>query len=386
MTGATSTVIFCINGIPADSEALKCPLPTGLTSDAPSMNYTQYFEALREALQKNGWKPLCESLETLTGTSWTSKGISRVRIDSVKHGALYHVAKIEVQANDQIYAFVMNSAMHPQRQKALEREWKTLQWLANTPVAPYVPRCLYVGQGVWHDDQAAIWPFGFFLATWFEGFYEWHMEKGDDGTAATIRVWDESSSGTVLSSTQTAELMEQASYLLTLALDRKDFFQIYPWHHAAGDFVVAVDDRGLSVRLISARNRAVLMPSGPLFHERFSALAAFFFVLTFRMRVDRHRGTEDLVWASAQWLEPVVRGFLRGWTDGASTYEPLTARDILSLLQAFDASDWEAVGSLLQEDLVVDVDEGPLVLKRLQVHARDLGDVLRRGTFQDVLV
>ncbi len=386
MTGATSAVVFCIDGIPADSEALRRRLPTGLTSDAPSMNYRQYFEALREALEQKDWKPLCESLETLTGTPWASKGISRVCMDSVKHGALYHVAKITVQGKDQSYAFVMNSAMHPQRQKALKQEWKTLHWLANTPVAAYVPRGLHVGQGVWRDEEGTTRPFGFFLATWFEGFYEWHMEKGAEGTAATVRVWDESSTGTVLSSTQTAQLMEQAAYLLTLALDRKDFFQIYPWHHAAGDFVVAVDDRRISVRLISTRNRAVLMPSGPLFHERFSALAAFFFVLTFRMRVDRHQGTEDLVWASAHWLEPVVRGFLRGWTDGASTHEPLTARDILSLLQAFDASDWEAVGSVLQEDLVVDAEEGPLVLKRLQEHAKDLSDVLRQGTYQDVLM
>lgn len=382
MTKPSSDFVFFIDGRPADEDALGRRLPTGLTVDGPPVNYAQYFWALKKALKQNALEPLRRSLEVLTGTPLLAERIRRVRIDSVKHGALYHVAKITVSLDGQSHVLVMNSSMHPQRQKALEREWHTLQSLAQTPVAPYVPQALYLGRGHWHDESAESRPFGFFLAPWFEGFFEWHMEKGPDGRAETVRVWDDSSMGTVLTPRQTAQLMEQAAYLLTLALDREAFLQIYPWHHAAGDFVVAVDHENVAVRLISARNRMVLMPPGSQDHERLSAVAAFLFTLSFRMRVDRHQGTGELVWASAPWLHAVVRGFFRGWTDAALDDEPLKVQEIFTTFQSFDAGDWEAVGSVLQDDLVVDAEEAPLVLRRLEEHARDLQDTFRAASLE----
>lgn len=377
MTHRASAFAFLIDGKPVDKDALKRPLPTGLTRDAPPMDYAQYFSALREALQHNALKPLRRSVEALTGKPFPAERIRCVRIDSVKHGALYNVAKITVRLDGQDHVLAMNSAMHPQRQEALQQEWHTLQFLARTPVAPFVPQALYMDRGYWRDASGEARPIGFFLAPWFEGYHEWHMEKGPDGCAPTVRVWDDSPEGTVLTQSRTAQLMEQAAYLLTLALDRKDFLQIYPWHHAAGDFVVAVDEAKVDVRLISARNRMVLMPPGSQDHERLSAVAAFLFTLSFRLRVDRDRGTGDLVWASAPCLDAVLRGFFRGWTDGAPDDEPLAAQEILTTFQSFDAEDWEAVGLVLQDDLVVDAEEAPLVSKRLGEHARDLHEAFR---------
>ncbi|MGQ9484988.1 MAG: hypothetical protein ACUVSA_08405 [Desulfosoma sp.] len=379
MSKPASVFAFFIDGKPAGKDALVRPLPTGLTLDAPPMDYGQYFSALQEALEHNGLTPLRRSVELLTGRPLLAERIRRVCIDSVKHGALYNVAKITVHLDGHDHVFVMNSAMHPQRQKALQREWHTLQSLACTPVAPFVPQGLYSGRGHWIDKSGEAKPFVFFLAPWFEGYHEWHMEKGFDGTAQTVRVWEDSSEGAVLTQSQTVQLMEQAAYLLTLALDRKDFLQIYPWHHAAGDFVVAVDGAKVDVRLISARNRMVLIPPGSLEHERLSALAAFLFTLSFRMRVDRDQGTGDLVWASTSWLDAVLRGFFRGWTDGAPDDEPPAAQKILTTFQSLDAEDWETVGSVLQDDLVVDAEEAPLVSKRLGEHARNLHEAFRAG-------
>ncbi|ROQ93438.1 hypothetical protein [Desulfosoma caldarium] len=382
MTKRNSDFVFFIDGKPVDEDALGRRLPTGLTLDAPSMTYAQYFRALEEALQQNALEPLRRSLEVLTGMPVLAKWIRQVRIDSVKHGALYHVAKITVSLDGRNHTFVLNSAMHLHRQKALQREWHTLQSLVQTPVGPYVPQALYLGRGHWHDESAEARPFGFFLGRWFEGFHEWHMEKGPDGCGETVRVWDDSPKGTVLTPRQTAQLMEQAAYILTLALDRESYLQVYPWHHAAGDFVVAVDQDKVAVRLISARNRTVFMPPGSQDHERLSAVAAFFFMLSFRMRVDRHQGVGDLVWASAPWLRAVVRGFFRGWTDAALDQEPLTAQQIFTTFQSFDAEDWEAVGSVLQDHLVVDAEEAPLVLRHLEEHARDLEKALRAAPLE----
>uniref|UniRef100_A0A831ZJ75 Uncharacterized protein n=1 Tax=Desulfacinum infernum TaxID=35837 RepID=A0A831ZJ75_9BACT len=368
---------FLIDGKPVDDGALSRLLPTGLSEDAPKIAYADYFHAIAEALRVRAFEPICRSLHVLTGESFPPDRVREVHIDSVKHGALYHVAKVTVGAGGRWFSMAMNSAVHPTRRAALEREWATLQSLAATTAAPCVPKGLYLGEGMWRDATGEARPFWFFLARWFDGFHEWHLEKGEGGLAEIVRVWDGSAAGSVLTDEQASQLMEQAAYILTLALDRWDFRHIHPWHHAAGDFVVAVQGQAVAVRLVAARNLRVLVPPGPERHERLSAVAAFFFALTFRLRLDRDRGTGHVVWAPGRWLAAVVRGFLRGWTDGAPPHEDLSAEEILAALRAFDPSEWQAVGRLLADDLTVDPDEEPLLSRLVADHALDLHQSLR---------
>lgn len=368
---------FFIDGKPVDDGALSRALPIGLSDDAPKIAYAHYFQALAEALRASNFEPIRRSLQVLTGISFSPDRIRDVRIDSVKHGALYHVAKVTVDVSGRSFSMAMNSAVHPKRRAALEREWTTLESLSKTAAAPYVPRGLYLGEGLWHGASREASPFRFFLARWFDGFHEWHLEKGQGDRAETVRVWDGSAAGRELTDAESSQLMEQAAYILTLALDRQDFRHIHPWHHAAGDFVVAVQGPAVAVRLIAARNLGVLVPPGPEPHERLAAVAAFLFALTLRLRLDRERGTGELVWAPDRWLPAVVRGFLRGWTDGAPPHEAFSTEDVRAALGAFDASDWETVGGLLADDLVVDPDEELLVIRLIPDHARDLHRSLR---------
>lgn len=377
MTGPVPAFVFLIDGEPAHDAALSHPLPTGLSDDAPKVAYAAYFRALEEALRQGDFEPLRKGLEALMGEVWAGERIREVRIDSVKHGALYHVAKVTVRVGDRFFPMAMNSALDPKRHAALAREWDTVRHLSETAAAPHVLKGLYLGRGFWRDAAGEARPFPFFLAQWFDGFHEWHLERGPGGEAETLRVWDGSASGVVLTDAQASRLMEQAAYILTLALDRRDFRHIHPWHHAAGDFVVALQGPTVAVRLISARDRRILVPPGPQRHERLSAAAAFFFALTFRLRLDRDRGTGDVVWAPTCRLPAMVRGFCRGWTDGAPPDEILSSEEILEALRAFDGSDWEAVGGLLGDDLVVDPDEESLVSRCVADHARDLSRVLR---------
>jgi len=371
-------VVFLIDGKPVTDQLLSHRLPTGLSSETPEIRYEDYFCALRAALGQGSWEPLRHSLAELIG-EWARSGqIRRVSVDSVKHGALYDVAKVTVRGDAGTYALAVNSARDPRRHGDLEREWNTLRSLARTPAAPYLPRGLYRGSGLWRDVRDEERPFRFFLAPWFEGFHEWHMEKGGDGTAQGVRVWDESPSGRVLSDAQACCLLEQAAYVLTLALDREGFRHIYPWHHAAGDFILCLQDQKVAVRLISARNQTVFIAPGPQRHERLSAVTAFFFALTFRLRLDRDQGTGDFVWAPSRWLGAAVKGFLRGWEDGKVSTEPLSTEEILTAFQSFDVADWETVGRLLEEDLVVDAEEGSVVSHRIPEHARDLSQLFAR--------
>ncbi len=372
MRGSVPAFVPLIDGKPAYDDALTRVLPTGLSTDAPKITYATYFRALVQALRARAVEPIRRSLEALTGERFAPERIDEVCLDSVKHGALYHVAKVTVRVGDRWFSMAMNSAVHPKRQAALVRESDTLQSLSKTAAAPYVPKMLYRGQGFWEDSAGRHGSFGFFLAQWFDGFYEWHLKKGPGSDAESVEVWDDSPSGAILSAAQASQLMEQAAYILTLALDRREFRHIYPWHHAAGDFVVAPHGQTVAVRLIAARGLEVLVAPGPQHHERLSALAAFFFVLTFRMRLDREQGSGDLVWATERWLPAVVDGFFRGWADGAPADEVLSCGEILEAFRAFGAADWEAVGHLLADDLVVDPEEEALGSRTIAVHARDL--------------
>lgn len=376
MTDTSPVFVFLIDGKYPDESAMLRTLPKGLSEDVPEITYREYFRALEDVLRRGAVEPIRRSLEVLIGERLSPEQIREIRVDSVKHGALYDVAKVTVRVNDRELSMAMNSARHWRGRRALEREWHTFQVLAETPAAPYLPQPLAVGRTPVEETPGATGLFHFFLAQWFEGFHEWHMEKGAEEEAESVRVWDESSGGSRLLEDQVCGLLRGAAYVLTLALDREGFHQIYPWHHAAGDFIVSVDHEEVRVRLISARGRTVLVPPGSQRHERLSALAAFFFMLTFRMRLDRDQGTGELVWAPARWLSAVLDGFLRGWSHGDLSHEDFSTEEILSAFRAFDVADWETIGALLEGDLVVDAEEGPVVSRRVPEHARDLYRVL----------
>lgn len=378
MTGSVPPFVHLIAGNPPHGDALSRVLPTGLSTDAPKMTYAAYFRALEKALRGRALEAIRRSLEALTGERFAPERIDEVHLDSVKHGALYHVARVTVRVGGRWFSMAMNAAMHPKRQGAMVRESDTLQSLSKMTAAPYVPKMLHRGEGSYKNSAGEGRPFGFFLAQWFDGFHEWHLKKGSGDIAESVEVWDGSASGVVLTDPQAAQLMGQAAYILTLALDRRDFRHIYPWHHAAGDFVVAPQGHTVAVRLVAARGRQVLVAPGPQRHERLSALAAFFFVLTFRLRLDRDQGTGDLVWATQRWLPAVVDGFFKGWAAGAQADEVLSCDEILETFRAFGSADWEAVGNLLADELVVDPEEEALVSRCIAVHARDLHRSLQR--------
>lgn len=92
------------------------------------------------------------------------------------------------------------------------------------------------------------------------------------------------------------------------------FSQIFPWHHAAGDFVVRFRDPGLDVRLVTVRDFRPMFDAGATEAPRWflEALLLFFLNLTIRMRLDRLDGVGDLVWADQWVLLAAIEGFFQG--------------------------------------------------------------------------
>ena len=116
-----------------------------------------------------------------------------------------------------------------------------------------------------------------------------------------------------------ADLYRQAARILTYYYNVESFEQILSWHHAAGDFVVRIDNADLDIKMISARAYAPLFTnlSHPKNGEKdveliLQALLIFFLNLSIRMRLDRYDGVGDIVWADRMAVQCTFDGFFDG--------------------------------------------------------------------------
>ena len=112
-----------------------------------------------------------------------------------------------------------------------------------------------------------------------------------------------------------AEVYRQAALLLTRAYNPVTSEQIYPWHHASGDFVVRIADGSAAIRLITVRQYAPTLGSGEDKLDEdagLMALLVYFLNLTLRNRIDRLDGTGDAAWAGDVAVPATVHGFFEG--------------------------------------------------------------------------
>ena len=110
---------------------------------------------------------------------------------------------------------------------------------------------------------------------------------------------------TFLSESQSEEIWRKAAYILTNFYDPKTFEEIFPWHHASGDFVASAVNEQLDLKLITIRQYGPRLE----FHEyspenQVTAMALFLANLTIRMRLDRLDGVGEIVWAPDYSVEP----------------------------------------------------------------------------------
>lgn len=360
---------------PGDTPPREAILPSGLSEDIPSIRYADYFAALEAALSSHDLKPLRSALASAWGEKVAAEAVDRVHLESVKHGAFYHVARVEVVVGERRISLVMNSAVSGRGQAALEREWQALARVARSPGGLFFPRCRHKGRFHCTDVDGNVRPASYFLADWLDGYQEFHLQPLREGGQG-LHVWDGSPRGRLLVGSEAAAVYREGARILTLCLDRETFQQVFPWHHAAGDMVVRCGTGKPSVRMISARDYRTLVPAGDAPHERTAAAMAFFFGLTARLRVDREQGTGRLVWADAGWVPSMVEGFWWGWREAQPRAGEAETDALRRALLGFSAEDWTAFGQYLLDDLIVDPEESSFIGSRLEDHANELAVAL----------
>ena len=182
-----------------------------------------------------------------------------------------------------------------------------------------------------------------YLTEWFEDYHEWHLSIDKKREGQRICIWDLRNGYHFTSRKEDLEIFRQASKILTVYYNTRDFSQIYPWHHAAGDFVVRNRKETVDVKLTTVRRYGPIKLFSSENIDPMVAMIYFFLNLSIRMRLDKLDGVGIVVWAGDFSLKAIVKGFFEGLcimeTNGR--YHLGQVKDFLSLLKAFDPGEFK---------------------------------------------
>jgi hypothetical protein len=363
--------------LPFKPEHAGVPLPWGLDVAGSALTYGPYFHALASFLRQDDDQPICLALSQYLERPVRRKEIQRLEIISQKHGAFYHVAQISLRVSGRDCSLVVNSAVGREQQSILESEFALLRDLHQRRPLGLIPRAYVLGDSSFGAEGGLRLNMKSFIGEWFEGYHEFHLSPGDEEEPPMIRAWDGRSEKSFLNVEEMQSLYHQAASILTAYFDPESWSQIYPWHHAAGDFVVKRQKQRVELRLITVRGYLPLVAVGSDPSEQWIPIVHFFLNLSLRMRLDRLDGTGELVWARPDCLRGVVSGFLEAWNKKSAMDSVLPeASQVAEVLRSFAPEEWLSVAEVVMADGLMEDGEMEFILPRLQEHVVSLCSAL----------
>jgi hypothetical protein len=369
--------------VPVEVEGSTIPLPAGPhdRGGETDLRYGPYLEAVHHLLVKDEYQKLLEALGFRLSRVVRVDEIDCLEIRSEKHGACYHVARVEVCVLGQKLPFAVNVAATPEAREQLVRDFRLLATLNKRYNYKFLPNVYYKGAGSYKEKGKIVKWLPMYVAEWFRNFHEFHLHRDDVSGSNRILLWDLDRKSRYLSQQQCLELYRQAARILTLYYDYNNFRQIYPWHHAAGDFVVKVEKGRVDLRLITVRGYepAVDFKSRKK-SAKSLALILFFLQLTILMRFDRLDGVGDVVWAGDYCLEGTVEGFFEGLVSGDAKVrrDMPSVGEFLDLLRTFSKEEWLHFLVELLATYNFSQDELSLISDRGENHIEYLQQVLSK--------
>ena len=291
--------------------------------DAISITHGDYYWAAHSFLERNDFEIITRALRQRLQKDIKRQDLKEIRIFLEKHGEFYHPSRIEAVIYGQIISFVLNVAISQAGKRHIMEEYEFLEKLNEKHAASYLPQVYGWGE-VYIKDASKV---RMFLGEWFDEYYEFHISRDRPDKKDKIIVWDTKRGNFFLSSDQSLKLYALAAKILTHFYDLESFAQIFPWHHAAGDFVVKAEKNRIDLKLISVRRYASIFKElhDLKYNENDSelilqAMLVFLLNLSIRMRLDRLDGVGDIFWAD----ESAVFGTLIGFFEGLAR-KPHTA-------------------------------------------------------------
>jgi hypothetical protein len=284
--------------------------PSGKPLIFPGITYGTYLNAIKRVVLKQ-WDQFIEILAA--GSETLPHEVHQIDIIAEKHGSDYHPARIRVFTGNGTHQFVVNVAVTERGKQRIEREFHVLCSLREEFLEDFVPRVYFLAAVPVSTADGCDTTLTMFFGEWLSGYHEFHLsEAQSDGTLGTM-LWDIKRGYGLLSNREAEEVFRKAAHILTYYYDTETFREIFPWHHASGDFVAGRFENGIDVRLITVRQYAPRMgfeEQSP--NNAVTALISFLANLTVRMRLDRLDGVGEVAWAGCHATDGTVAGFLSG--------------------------------------------------------------------------
>ncbi len=352
---------------------LERPFRMTPSADHPFLSLGDYFRGIESFVRERG-------LSGRAGGELEDGPPEPLLIRSEKHGALYHVCRVEVRAGSRRSEFGVLTALSRPARETLHREFDLLAELSRRTDPPLLPRPFFrkeVTLGREGRQASGL----MCLVEWLPGFHEWHLAPGPARDRPGIVIWDLQNGLRPASESECRSIFRQAARILTLLCDPGKQRHIHPWHHAAGDFVVRPAGDGVQLKLTTARGYPPIIPFSeagavPLLF----ALVYFVLQLTVQMRLDRADGVGEPLWAGTPALEAALEGFLEGLA-GLSARGRLSraaAGDALGLLRSLSPEELlQLYAPLLPWYEQRSPADFPLIRDRLPAHSVELAAILR---------
>ena len=361
----------------AGPDELASPFKITPLKEHPYLSLRDYFEAIRDFILRDRARPLVALLRDLLHTNLNLDEIYEVLIRTEKHGALYHIASIEIFSGNQPVKLSVSTAVSERGKVLLSNEFEVLDSLNRKFHLPYLPRP-YSLREIPCDAGDRGESLLMLLAGWFEDYHEWHLRGEANDDDRKICIWDNKNGYWIASKKECYEIFKQIAKILTLYYDTRDFSQIYPWHHGAGDFIIKREKGQIYTRLTTVRKYEEIMslvsddPVNP-----FVAITYFFLNLTIKIRLDRLDGVGKMVWADEFSVAAAIEGFFEALCLMATEnrFHLGSVDDLLALFKSFDSEDLQNIfDSLLSVYQDEDADEEDLrtIKKNLGTHVQQL--------------
>jgi hypothetical protein len=365
--------------IPIPEDMLARPFMVDPVQPHPHLTLGDFLGAVRRFVWSNGGRRLTHQIEHHFDIVLNPEDASRFLLRYEKYGTLYHVTSVEVRWPVNIFKFAVNAAYSQEAKQTLESEAYLLDTLNSNHPYSYIPNILFKEEvEIGSKNQKDT--FSMTLANWFDNYHEWHF-AGDGQTASTAVVWDTLKGYRAAGQAEVGGIIHQATKILTLYYDVLSGHSIRPWHHGAGDFIVNNEGPDVAVRLVTVRGLGPVPVLGESLPDVIEQMVNFFLETSLKMRLDKHEGVGDPVWADAFVLPYVLTGFREGLEEKEKQKDlsDLTANQILQSIKALSANDLEnTLSHLINTYRHTEPQDYPFLAKRLKDHCTEMYAMLQR--------
>lgn len=336
---------YAPNGNPGvmDSRDLLRPIVLSrdefCSSDSHPITYLRYMEAIKTFVLEN-LEGLYYMVSQKAGYNASIKLIDLV---AEKRGADYFPASVRVITIDGEFWFAANVALTDRGLSRIRQDYDLLKFLGHKFTEKYLPQVFFINSSGDPSSSCTEQPNRIFLAEWFRGYYEFHVTDSVKDDSPLFSLWDTDHGFFEFPESIAVELMEQVAYVLSSFFNLETFQEIYPWHHAAGDFIAQLDPV-VDLKLISVRQYQPRVSFPDYSDENLThALLVFLANLTIRARIDRVDGTGQFTWLKGRkFVKAVLAGFLKSMTakrvksDGNYDFQ----KKFIKTLGALSVQDW----------------------------------------------